>query len=154
MRNRIADLAALVLRVVTGLVFIPHGYSKVFGAGGPGAFAADMPGLGIPSALGYVAAYAEFFGAVLMIAGLLTRLDAFLLGCTMFVAAFFVQLKDALYEVPAGSSKFLAGIQGMELPLMLFGACVTIVLLGAGRYSLDALLKTDERVASLVKRKP
>jgi putative oxidoreductase len=154
MRQHTADFAALILRIGVGLVFLPHGYAKVFGAGGAAAFAADMPGLGMPVFLGYVAAYTEFFGALLLIAGLLTRVDAFLLGCIMAVAAFKVQLPDALYEVPAGTSKFLAGIRGIELPLTLLAACVALLLLGGGRYSLDALLKIDERVFRVRERRP
>src|SRR5258707_14543375 len=89
------DTSALILRVATGLIFIPHGYAKVFGSGGPSAFAADLPGYGVPAFLGYLAAYAEFFGAILLIVGLLTRLDALLLAGTMFVAVLVVQLPHA-----------------------------------------------------------
>jgi uncharacterized membrane protein YphA (DoxX/SURF4 family) len=62
---------------------------------GPAAFAADIAAnYGIPAFLGYLAAYAEMFGAILLIVGLLTRLDALLLAATMFVAAFIVQLPE------------------------------------------------------------
>ena len=69
-------------------------------------FAADLPSFHIPVFLGYIAAYAEFFGAILLIAGLLTRLDAFLLACTMAVAVLVVQLPDALNDAPAGANKY------------------------------------------------
>jgi uncharacterized membrane protein YphA (DoxX/SURF4 family) len=66
MNRRTGDIAALVLRIAAGLIFIPHGYSKVFGRGGPAAFASDLPSYHIPYFLGYVVAYAEFFGAILL----------------------------------------------------------------------------------------
>lgn len=153
MRNRSDDIALLLLRVATGVIFIPHGWSKVFGAGGPGVFAADLPAYGVPSFLGYIAAYAEMFGAVLLIAGLLTRIDAFLLACTMAAAALLVKLPEALYEVPPGWGKLLAGIRGMELELALLAMSLALVLTGAGRYSLDALLRIDERAGALFGKK-
>jgi putative oxidoreductase len=141
------DAALLILRIAAGLIFLPHGWPKVFGEGGPGVFAAGMTeNYGIPAFLGYIAAYAEVVGAVLLIAGLLTRLNALLLAGTMFVAAFIVQLPDALYEVPPGSSKLFVGVMGIELPLALFAICLSLVLTGGGRFSLDHLLRLEERL--------
>jgi putative oxidoreductase len=150
MNRRALDIAALVLRIVVGLIFIPHGYSKVFGSGGPAAFAADLPAYHIPAFLGYIAAFAEFFGAILLIAGLLTRLDAFLLACTMAVAVVLVQLPDALNGAGPGANRFFEAMKGIEMPLSLFGASLAVVLIGPGRISLDALLRLEER---LLKRK-
>ena len=134
------DTSALILRIATGLIFIPHGYSKVFGSGGPSAFAADLPGYHIPAFLGYLAAYAEFFGAILLIAGLLTRLDALLLAGTMFVAVFVVQLPDALRDPDAAGHRFSASMHAIELPLALLAITVALLIMGPGRFSLDALL--------------
>ena len=146
MKARTADFAALLLRVAVGLIFIPHGYSKVFGSGGVASFASDLPSYHIPTFLGYLAAYAEFFGAILLIAGLLTRLDAFLLACTMAVAVLVVQLPDALNDVPEGANRFFVAMKGIEMPLALFAAAGALVLLGGGKFSLDSLLKIEERL--------
>ncbi len=140
MQKLTTDIAALVLRVAAGLIFLPHGWSKVAGDGGAAAFAADMAAnYHLPSFLGYLAAYSEVVGGILLIAGLLTRLDALLLAGTMFVAAFVVQLPDALYEVQPGAIKLFVALRGIETPLAMFAICVALVLLGAGRFSLDAL---------------
>jgi putative oxidoreductase len=139
------DVSALVLRIAAGLIFLPHGWTKVFGANGVAAFAQDLPGYGIPSFLGWIAAYAECFGAMLLIVGLLTRVDAFLLACTMAVAAFVVQLPDALNDVAPGTPKLFAALRGIELPLALCAICTAIVLLGPGRISLDHLIRTRLR---------
>ena len=146
MRDRALDAASFLLRLGVGLVFIPHGYAKVFGDGGPAAFAADMPGFGIPAFLGYIAAYAEFFGAILLIAGLLTRLDAFLLGATMFVAAFIVQIPDAIRGAEPGANRFFEVMRTAELPIVLLAASLAVVLIGPGRFSLDHLLRVEERI--------
>lgn len=146
MKTLAGDLAALLLRIATGLIFIPHGYSKVFGSGGVAAFAADLPSYHIPAFLGYISAYAEFFGAILLIAGLLTRLDAFLLACTMAVAVAVVQLPDAWNGAPPDANRFFEVMKGIELPFALFAAATALVLIGGGRLSLDGVLHLEERV--------
>lgn len=148
------DLALLVLRLAAGSIFLPHGWSKIAGDGGAAAFAADIAAnYGIPAVFGHLAAWAEVVGAVLLIAGLLTRLDALLLAGTMFVAAFVVQLPDALFEVQPGAIKAFVAIRGIELPLAMLAICLGVLLLGPGRISLDHLLRTDERLYSLVSRR-
>ncbi|HEY2829571.1 MAG TPA: DoxX family protein [Thermoanaerobaculia bacterium] len=147
-----ADFASLILRLAAGLIFLPHGYSKVFGSG-VAAFAADMPSYGLPIFLGYIAAYAEFFGSIALIAGLLTRIDAFLLACTMFVAAFVVQLPDALHEVQPGTIKLFAILRGIELPMAMFAMTACVVILGPGRFSLDGLFGIEAKIRRVFRRK-
>lgn len=102
-------------------------------------FAQDLPSYGVPAFLGYAAAYSELFGAILLAIGLLTRIDAFLLACTMFVATFVVQLPDALRDPDnATGNKFFAVMRTIELPFLLFATCIALVLIGGGRWSLDA----------------
>jgi putative oxidoreductase len=145
-RRWTTDAAALILRVAAGLIFIPHGYSKVFGDGGAAAFAADIPSYGLPAFLGYLAAYAEFFGAILLIVGLLTRLDALLLAGVMFVAAFVVQLPDALRDPDLAGNRLFGALRAIELPLALLAAMIVLLLIGPGRFSLDALLRVEQRL--------
>ncbi len=147
MKRWTIDTAVLVLRVASGLIFIPHGFSKVFGSGGVAMFAQSLPGYGIPATLGYVAAYSELIAGILLIAGLLTRLDALLLAGTMFVAAFVVQLPDALRDPDAGRNKLFAAIRGIELPLSLFAVMIALLLLGGGRFSIDALFTKTKAAA-------
>lgn len=135
------DVAALLLRVVAGLIFLPHGWSKVMGEGGASAFAADLAAsYHIPAFLGHVAAWAELAGAILLIAGLFTRVDAFLLAATMFVAAFVVALPDAMFEAPANAIRPFVAIRGIETPLAMLAICLSLLLTGGGRFSLDHAL--------------
>lgn len=148
------DVAALALRVSAGLIFLPHGWSKIAGEGGAAAFAADMAAnYGIPTFLGHLAAWGELAGAILLILGLLTRIDALLLAVTMFVAAFIVQLPDALYEVPPNAIKFFVAMRGIELPLAMLTISVALLLIGAGRISLDHALGIDAKLASFLPKK-
>lgn len=155
MTKAFADIAALVLRVTAGLIFLPHGWSKIATDGGPATFAGDMAATyGIPAVLGHLAAWSEVVGAVLLIAGFLTRLDALLLGGTMAVAAFVVQLPDALYGLPAGSIKFFEALRGIETPLAMLSICVALLLTGPGRISVDHLLGVETRVRGWFVRAP
>jgi putative oxidoreductase len=148
MSQRSRDIAALLLRLAAGLIFIPHGWSKIAGQGGAAAFAGDIAAnYHIPALFGHLAAWSELAGGALLIIGLLTRLDAFLLAATMFVATFIVQLPDALYEVPPGSIKLFVALKGIELPLSLFAICLALLFLGGGRYSVDALLPKRKAAA-------
>jgi putative oxidoreductase len=141
MRKWTVDAAALVLRIAVGLIFIPHGWSKVFSARGVAGFAQDLPSYHLPVFLGYAAAYSELLCGLLLIPGILTRIDAFLLACTMFVAAFVVQLPDALNDPDnAGKAKFFSIMRAIELPFALLAGCVALVLIGAGAWSVDALI--------------
>lgn len=153
MKTRTYDVAALLLRLAAGLIFLPHGWSKVFGSGGAAAFAQDMPSYGLPAFLGYVAAYAELFGALLLIAGLVSRLDAFLLACNMGVAIALVHGPDALHDVAPGTNVFFSVVRAVELPLALLAICVAIVVCGPGRFSLDSLLGVEARIGGLLPRR-
>ena len=146
MNRAAADGAALILRLAAGSIFLPHGWSKVAGEGGSAAFAADVAAnYGVPAFLGHVAAYTEVVGAALLIVGFLTRLSALLLAGTMFVAAFIVQLPDALFEAPPDAIRIFVVLRGIELPLAMFAISCALVLMGAGSASLDHVLGIEER---------
>src|SRR5438552_7608715 len=63
---------------------IAHGYSKVFG--GLSEHVHHVSNLGLPGWLAYFSAAAEFFGGILVIAGLFTRFAALAILINMSVA--------------------------------------------------------------------
>lgn len=127
------DITTLFPRIILGLVFLFHGGQKMFGwFGGAGLDATAQfmnINLDIPVFMGYMAAMTEFFGAVFLLLGLFTRISAFGLGITMFVAI-----------ITAHPDAFLLSEGGMEYSLTLLFMSITAFILGPGKISLDAVL--------------
>jgi putative oxidoreductase len=75
------NTATSILRVVLGIVFFAHGAQKMLGwFGGPGLSGTTEYFTGamhIPVTLAFVEIAAEFFGAIALIPGILTRIAAF-----------------------------------------------------------------------------
>ncbi len=127
-------LAALRLAVAT--IFIRHGAQKLFVygfAGVTGAF--TQMGVPFPGLTGPFIALLEFFGGIALVMGLLTRLVALGFVFDMLGAILLVQLKR--------------GFSGYELEFLLLGASLALALMGAGRFSVDALLARQEKKTGL-----
>ena len=121
------DIALLVFRVwICTALFMKHGLEKVL-------HFQDMPGhFPDPIHIGarvsfYFAFFTDAVCSVLVAAGLLTRLAAFLIVINLFVVFGFMHHFN-FHEDHA------------ELVFVYLGGFVTLVLTGAGRFSVDAQL--------------
>ena len=122
-----ADLGLLFLRLFAGLsLALAHGLGKIPPSQQFLAGVGEM-GFPIPILFGWAAALSEFVGGILLAVGLLTRPAAFFIAVTMSTAAFIRQAGDPFGE--------------RELALLFGAVAVTLLLTGAGRYSIDAPLR-------------
>jgi putative oxidoreductase len=126
----------LPIRLALGAVMIAHGTQKVFGSfNGPGFktfMAGDTPfGFMRPAWfwLG-AAALSELVGGLLVTLGLLTRVGAFFIACTMLTAVVGFHL----------SGGFFAANSGYEYPLSLLAMALAVLIAGGGEGSVDRVL--------------
>jgi len=130
--NKLRPLALLLLRLGLGIIFIYHGFPKLFTHMSEAATA--FPHMGFPSYFAYIAGIVEFFGGCLLIVGLFTRIAALLIAGEMAIALIKVHL-------PQGGP---LAIGNYQLPLALAVSAFTLVALGAGALSLDRLIFKDK----------
>ena len=119
-----AHFAPLLLRVVLGLVFIVHGYPKLFGGFGQTVGFFESISIRPAKFWVFVVGIVEFFGGIALILGFATQLAALLIAINMLVA---------IYKV-----KFKQGFSGgYEFDLTLLVIALSLILTGAGAYAID-----------------
>jgi putative oxidoreductase len=125
----LGSVSLLVLRLVMGVAFVFHGWTKIqhpFGWMGPEA--------SVPAIFQALAALAEFGGGMALIVGLLTRLAALGIATNMVVALGMVHLPHGdPFVNPKGGPSF-------ELAAVYLACAILFLLLGPGRFSADAIL--------------
>ncbi len=88
-------------------------------------------GMPFPTLNAYLAASTEMAGVFLLLFGLFTRLISIPLMVVMLVAVFTVHFTNG----------FEAGNNGFEIPLYYLIMLFTLTVYGAGRFSLDSIIK-------------
>jgi len=120
--------ALLVLRLVAGVAFVFHGWGKI-----QHPFSWMPPDAPVPGILQALAALSEFGGGLAWIVGLLTPLASLGMFCTMAVAVFFHASRGDPFVGQGGPS--------YEPALGYLAVSLVLMLLGPGRYSVDAALR-------------
>lgn len=127
----VRDAALLIFRAVLGLIFVAHGWEKLFISGvteTTGQFSAW--GVPQPQLSVWITAIAELLGGAFLVVGLLT---------TFVAGALALLIAAALYFVHLDSGFFISG-GGIEYPLLLIVSLLMIVVFGSGRASVDGVL--------------
>lgn len=122
--DRLRPVALLLARMALGVIFIYHGYPKLFGDTTQAL--QFFVQVGLPSYFVYVAGIVELFGGALLIAGLFTRIAGVLLAGQMAVAIWKVHL-----------GKGILAVSEYQFPLALAALCVVLATVGPGVVSID-----------------
>ncbi|MFM9944011.1 MAG: DoxX family protein [Bacteroidia bacterium] len=123
--DRKINVSLLILRVISGLVMIPHGYKKLISFSEKSGDFMNFLGLSGEISLALLIG-AEFFCAILLVAGLFSRFALIPLVVAMFVAAFDAHSGEIFGD---GETSFL------------YLACyISLLISGPGKWSLDYLL--------------
>ncbi|MBI4547702.1 MAG: DoxX family protein [Ignavibacteriae bacterium] len=118
-----------ILRIVTALLFMQHGSQKLFLV--PAGQMTEP--VALLSLIG-LAAVLEFFGGLLLVAGLFTRLVAFVLSGEMAVA----------YFMSHASRGLLPLLNRGELAVLYCFIFLYLVAAGGGSWSVDHLLRRSK----------
>ncbi|CAD7815719.1 hypothetical protein CHRY9390_03024 [Chryseobacterium aquaeductus] len=129
----LVDVVLLIVRLFVGFAMLSHGFPKLqmLLEGGDIKFF-DFLELGPKISLG-LTVFAEFVCSIFLILGLFTRIAVGFLMFTMIVAGFIVH----------GSDPF----DKREISLLYLGIYLLIVVLGAGRFSIDGMIKKKRRAS-------
>jgi putative oxidoreductase len=132
------SFASTVLRLALGFMILPHGLQKTLGWFGGYGFKGTMGYLtgqvGAPWIFALLAILAESVGGLMLIAGFGTRLAALGVGGVMLVAAA-MHWSNGFFMNWFGNQKG----EGVEFHLLALGIVVALLILGGGKWSVDAL---------------
>ena len=138
--EKLKPLALLLLRLGLGVIFIFHGYPKLFTH-----TREAMQGfvhMGFPAYFVYIAGVVEFFGGCLLIVGLFTRIAGLLLAGEMAVAL--IQVHGLLRNP--------TNVEDYQFALSVAVGSFALAALGAGLISLDQAVFAGGRRSSVPRK--
>lgn len=126
------------LRVILGLVMLPHGLQKTVGWFGGYGFDGTMgyfTSTGIPTILAFLVIASESAGSLALIAGFSTRIAA-LGALSVMTVAGFMHSANGFFMNWTGQQKG----EGFEYHILAGAIALALVIGGAGRWSIDRLI--------------
>lgn len=143
------NLAATFSRIALGVVLFAHGSQKLlgwfggFGFDGTMGFFTDT--VGIPWIVGFLVIIIEFFGSLSIILGFATRLWSFAVFVLTIGIIQTVHLQHGFFMNWMGDQKG----EGIEFFLLLLALAVSLVISGAGKFSIDSVIASKPKKSSL-----
>ena len=134
------DTATMILRVLLGVVFFPHGMQKLLGLFGgygfSGTFGFFTGSMGVPAIFAVLAILAEGLGSLGLLTGLLTRVSAFGIGTNMVVAVLMIHHKFGFFMNWDGKQPG----EGFEYHILVIAIVIALVIRGGGKWSIDRVI--------------
>lgn len=124
-----------LLRVILGVIFLYHGYFKLFVPGGFTGTIGFFQAIGIPLPLysALIVSVAEFAGGALLILGFLTRWASIFLIVEMIVALYKVHWSQGFVISPTA--------YGYEFALLILAALAVVASKGPGKLAVGSRFK-------------
>ena len=119
------DWAPFLVRLAVGVIFVLHGYPKLFGGFTQTAQFFESIGLRPAKFWTLVVGAVEFFGGLALLVGFLTQYAALLITIDMLGAILLVRRKF---------------VGGWEFDFVLLMAALSLALSGAGAWSVDSTI--------------
>ncbi|HEV8514254.1 MAG TPA: DoxX family protein [Cyclobacteriaceae bacterium] len=133
----------LVLRLTVGLIMLPHGAQKLLGYFGGYGFRGTMSyfteTMKLPWVISLLIIMIEFFGAMGLIIGFGSRVWSMGFMAIMIGAIITTNFKNGLFMNWFGNQ---AG-EGYEYHLLIIGLCISLLITGSGKLSLDYLIQKN-----------
>jgi putative oxidoreductase len=126
----------LLIRVALGVVMFPHGAQKVLGWFGGAGYAKTIQAfaaMGFPAWATVVLMATESLGAVLLVAGFLTRIWALGIGVAMTICMFMHHVQHGFFMNWSGQQQG----EGFEYHILVLGIALALLVRGGGLLSLD-----------------
>jgi putative oxidoreductase len=132
--------SSLILRVMLGVVMLPHGAQKLLGWFGGYGFSGTMGfftgTMHLPWIVAFLVIVGESFGSLGLILGFLTRFTAASFAVIMIGAIATVHWPNGFFMNWAGKQ---AG-EGFEYHLLVIGMSLALLLAGGGKWSVDGAI--------------
>jgi putative oxidoreductase len=133
----------LFLRLIIGYGFMAHGWAKL--SKGPAGFEKLLTQIGVPfpHLISWVSPLVELVSGLAIFLGVLVSITAIPLIFTMLIAMFTIQINYGFSSVktigltPQGP---LFGPPGYEINLLYIAGLISLILTGAGIFSIDSLI--------------
>lgn len=133
-------LSGLISRLTLGLVILPHGCQLLLGWFGGYGFTGSMNyftnDAGLPWIIGFLVILLQFFGALLLIAGVATRLMAFAMLGLFTGMILSTHLDHGFFMNWYGNKNG----EGFEYHLLVIGLALCLLVTGAGKLSIDGFI--------------
>jgi len=121
----------LFLRVVVGVTMVMHGYPKLKN---PKQTVQWTKGLGVPAVATYLAIILEFFGGIALVIGLIVPVVSFFIALEM--------IGNTIMKKTRMKAPYLVGqnAAAYEIDIVYLLLAITLIVLGAGAFSIDGIL--------------